>query len=250
MKLNILLLLFITSSSFAQINDSVTVINSKTVVNKTKWYKSKVFKASIAPAILIGWGVSTIHGNGLYSSFDAYRDIHKLGFKRTHIDDYLIWVPYIELVTLNLLKIKCQNDFINTGILILKTELIMTAISFPVKYLTHIQRPDSVPPAQFESFPSGHTTQAFAAASIIHREFRYKSPWYGIGAYTIATAVAAFRMLNNRHWESDVFAGAGIGILSAHIAYLTHRYKWGRKGTCLIPSYGNGGFGIYFAAKF
>jgi membrane-associated phospholipid phosphatase len=67
------------------------------------------------------------------------------------------------------------------------------------------------------------------AASIVHTEFRDKSPWYGIGAYTIAASVAALRMINNKHWQSDVFAGAGFGILSAHLAYLSHRNRWGRK---------------------
>ena len=36
-------------------------------------------------------------------------------------------------------------------------------------------------------------------------------------------------MINNKHWEADVVAGAGFGILSAHLAYLTHRYRWGHR---------------------
>ncbi|HET6542449.1 MAG TPA: phosphatase PAP2 family protein, partial [Chryseolinea sp.] len=50
------------------------------------------------------------------------------------------------------------------------------------------------------------------------------------------------RILNNRHWVSDVLAGAGIGILSTNIAYLTHRYKWKNKPSQLtvIPSYTTG----------
>ena len=101
----------------------------------------------------------------------------------------------------------------------------MLASVFAVKNLTNITRPDGTATA----FPSGHTAQAFLAASIVHTEFRDKSQWYGIGAYTIATSVAAYRMINNKHWQSDVVAGAGFGILSAHLAYLTHRNRWGRK---------------------
>ena len=52
-------------------------------------------------------------------------------------------------------------------------------------------------------------------------------------------------MLNNRHWESDVFAGAGFGILSAHLAYLSHRNRWGRQphlvGLNVAPAYFAGG---------
>ncbi|MBC7446934.1 MAG: phosphatase PAP2 family protein [Hymenobacteraceae bacterium] len=97
---------------------------------------------------------------------------------------------------------------------------------FAVKSLTHVTRPDGSTP---NSFPSGHTAQAFLAASIVHTELRDKSQWYGIGAYTLATSVGVLRMVNDRHWESDVVAGAGFGILSAHLAYLSHRHRWGRK---------------------
>ena len=119
-----------------------------------------------------------------------------------------------------------------------------------MKYNIGIERPDSTMPAQFQSFPSWHTAQAFAAASIVHKEFRHKSQWYGIGAYTIATAVGAFRMLNNRHWELYVFAGAGVGILSAHIAYLTHKYKWGRKFQgSVMPIYNYRSLGLSMSLK-
>ena len=63
---------------------------------------------------------------------------------------------------------------------------------------------------------------------------------------TIATSVAALRMINDKHWQSDVVAGAGFGILSAHLAYLTHRNRWGRKphyldGTSFMPTWLPGG---------
>jgi hypothetical protein len=93
------------------------------------------------------------------------------------------------------------------------------------------------------------TAQGFLAASIVHTEFRDKSQWYGIGAYTIATSVAALRMINDKHWQSDVVAGAGFGILSAHLAYLSHRNRWGRKSIGrdigMTPAYfGNGASGL------
>jgi membrane-associated phospholipid phosphatase len=80
---------------------------------------------------------------------------------------------------------------------------------------------------------------------------RDKSQWYGIGAYTIATGVGALRMINTKHWQSDVVAGAGFGILSAHMAYLTHRNRWGRKprlpeGMTLTPTLYGGATGLCF----
>jgi hypothetical protein len=240
----------IINSGIAQTDSIHTVTQTAPVKEKKKWYKRNAFQAFIVPAVLIGYGVSTIQNHGFYSSYEVKADLKEAfpNFGRTHIDDYLIYAPYVELVALNLLKIKCKNDFLNTSLLIIKTELIMTAIVFPLKSITHIQRPDS---SDYKSFPSGHTAAAFAAASIVHREYKDKSIWYGVGAYTVAAAVGAFRMLNNKHWESDVFAGAGIGILSAHIAYLTHQNRWGRQCTSwsMVPFRSNGATGFALSIK-
>ena len=129
----------------------------------------------------------------------------------------------------------------------------MLASTFAVKYLAHETRPNG---ADNLSFPSGHTAQAFLAASIVHTEFRDKSQWYGVGAYTIATSVAALRMINDKHWQSDVVAGAGFGILSAHLAYLSHRNRWGRKpigrDVGLVPTWspaGGTGFSLTWRPK-
>lgn len=225
--------------------DPLSIVQDSVVTQgdslKQKWYNRRIVKSSIFPLALIGYGVSVMKDNGLYSSYDAKRDIRKVfGSYRSPIDDYLIWAPYAELGLLNLFKIRCKTDAINTSLLILKSELIMTAIVFPLKQFSNQLRPDS---SNYHSFPSGHTANAFVAASVVHKEYRHLSPWYGVGAYTIATSVAVFRMINNKHWQSDVIAGAGIGLLATHIAYTTHRYRWGRKDVCFVPTIGNGHYG-------
>ncbi|MBX0291267.1 phosphatase PAP2 family protein [Hymenobacter sp. HSC-4F20] len=210
---------------------------------KLPWYKSKLVKATIIPAVLIGYGAYTFNGGGLYTNQEANRDIHQLfPTFRTRADDILIFVPYAELGLVALAGVESRNDRINTGLVVLKSEIIMLTTVFALKNLTRETRPDG---SDNLSFPSGHTAQAFLAASIVHNEFRDKSPWYGIGAYTIATSVAALRMINNKHWQSDVVAGAGFGILSAHLGYLTHRNRWGRKprlpqGMSFTPTWQSG----------
>ena len=190
------------------------------------WYQSKVFRAAVVPAVLIGYGISVVDDHGFYSSYDARRDIRR-NFPNfnSHLDDYMQWAPYLELGAVLAFGTESRNDRVNLALILAKSEAIMLSSVFIVKTLTRHERPDG---SDFRSFPSGHTAQAFLAASIVHTELRDKSQWYGIGAYTIATTVGAFRMLNNKHWEADVFAGAGFGILSAHLAYLTHRHRWGR----------------------
>src|SRR5690606_12592419 len=53
----------------------------------------------------------------------------------------------------------------------------------------------------------------------LHKEYGLVNPAYSIGAYSAATFTALGRNLNNRHWISDVLAGAGIGILSSELGY-------------------------------
>lgn len=68
----------------------------------------------------------------------------------------------------------------------------------------------------YQSFPSGHTTAAFAAAAAVSAE---TSKWYpgatyffiGPVLYGGAAAVGLSRMYNNRHWASDVILGAALG---------------------------------------
>jgi membrane-associated phospholipid phosphatase len=63
-----------------------------------------------------------------------------------------------------------------------------------------------------ESFPSGHTTAAFAAAQV----FSDRTPpgeWgWRVLAYGLATATAYARVKDNVHWTSDVVAGAALGM--------------------------------------
>ena len=58
------------------------------------------------------------------------------------------------------------------------------------------------------------------AATMLHKEYGPRSPWYSIAGYSMATVTGVSRMLNNKHWFSDVLVGAGIGILSVELGYL------------------------------
>jgi membrane-associated phospholipid phosphatase len=60
-----------------------------------------------------------------------------------------------------------------------------------------------------DSFSSGHTTEAFALASVITEH--YNAAWVQVTSYGLASAVGYARLNNNRHWPSDVLAGATIG---------------------------------------
>lgn len=92
---------------------------------------------------------------------------------------------------------------------------IMTITVRGVKYIVNRQRPNG----GNHSFPSGHTATAFMTATLLHKEYGWRSPWFSIGGYTVAAVTGVSRMMNNAHWMSDVVAGAAIGIGSVHLGY-------------------------------
>ena len=85
-----------------------------------------------------------------------------------------------------------------------------------LKYGVAKERPDT---HGRTSFPSGHTYFAFSGAELLRREYGRDYPWVAVAGYAVASFVGAMRVYNNRHWISDVAAGAGIGILSVSTVY-------------------------------
>lgn len=72
--------------------------------------------------------------------------------------------------------------------------------------------------SDYRSFPSGHTTAAFAFASVVTAETGHwwpNSRWpIGVLTYGMATLTGASRIYNYQHWASDVLTGAAIGTLT------------------------------------
>jgi len=179
------------------------------------------------------------------------RQEHFGNFK-TNVDDYMIFAPIAAVYTLNALGLKGKNNFGNRTALFLKSEALMLGLTGSIKRLAGEPRPDR--PYERNSFPSGHTAQAFMAATFLHKEYGEDHPIISVLAYGAATSVGAMRILNDRHWISDVFAGAGIGILSTNLVYATHQYKWGRRNTktslLVMPTYSSGAYGMSAALHF
>jgi membrane-associated phospholipid phosphatase len=62
----------------------------------------------------------------------------------------------------------------------------------------------------YNSMPSGHTTAAFAISTVLAE--RINTVWARIGFYGLATATGLARIRNDKHWTSDVFVGAMLGL--------------------------------------
>lgn len=174
-------------------------------------------KKLIIPAVLIGYGFAQFIIDPIVDlNLKVKDEITRRVTTQWHIDNYSQYAPAGAVYALNLLGIKGKHNFLDRSI-ILATSAVVVGISVTgIKALTHIQRPDG---SSFDAFPSGHTATAFACAEFLYQEYKGKSVWYGIAGYTIATGTGFLRMYNNRHWLTDVVAGAGFGILSTKIAY-------------------------------
>jgi membrane-associated phospholipid phosphatase len=94
---------------------------------------------------------------------------------------------------------------------------VNAALTSTIKLLVNRRRPGGGQ----RSFPSGHTSTAFAAASLIDAN---QGGALGVSAYGLAGLTGYSRMEARRHYPSDVLAGAAIGILSAQV--LDHLH-WG-----------------------
>jgi membrane-associated phospholipid phosphatase len=96
------------------------------------------------------------------------------------------------------------------------------------------------------SFPSGHTTVAFAAATVYALEYANKT-WVPIFAYTAASLIGFSRITENKHWATDVLAGAALGYLTGkQVVNNYHRYaklrapKQRRASTTFSLGFSNG----------
>jgi len=107
----------------------------------------------------------------------------------------------------------------------------MTIVTQSLKYAVNRTRPDG----GARSFPSGHTATAFLSVTMLHKEYGWRNPWWSIGGYTVAALTGVSRVLNNRHWMSDVAAGAAIGIGSVHLGYFLSDLIF--KGKHINPAY-------------
>ncbi|MDO8446527.1 MAG: phosphatase PAP2 family protein [Deltaproteobacteria bacterium] len=99
------------------------------------------------------------------------------------------------------------------------------------------------------SFPSGHTTSAFSIASVFADE--YDEPWVDVTAYGLASAVALQRVYDDKHWASDVFAGAVLGtVVGKSVVYLHKDKKAGNVYLVPITIPSEGKYGMVAVFRF
>jgi membrane-associated phospholipid phosphatase len=92
---------------------------------------------------------------------------------------------------------------------IVRAQVLSQVLVQGIKFTVRRERPDG---SNRQSFPSGHSSSAFATATVLNRHYGWK---IGVPAYALGSYVALARMSWNRHHATDVVMGAGMGIASA-----------------------------------
>jgi membrane-associated phospholipid phosphatase len=226
------------------------------IVGQNHDHDSTFHKASLAhyiiPAVLIGGGIAINNQDFKNKQINWHNENYK-DFS-TKADDFLQLAPHAAVFGLDWIGVKSKHDFKDKVGLMLTGGIIMLGTVNALKYTTDQIRPDG---SSANSFPSGHTANAFFGATILAKEYSDKSILIAIGGYSVATATGALRMLNNRHWASDVLVGAGIGIVSGEVAYIVYPWlkeKLGGKGknksVVFMPTYNGNTMGANLVIGF
>lgn len=171
----------------------------------------------IVPGTLIGVGIIGLESDWLqFQNKEIREELQENIDRKLTIDDFTQYTPMVATYGLNLCGIKGRHGYGELTIILGTAYALMGATVYSMKSITKVERPDG---SSKNSFPSGHTATAFMGAELLRREYWDVSPWIGIAGYAVAAGTGFFRMYNNRHWLTDVIAGAGIGILSVQAAY-------------------------------
>lgn len=218
------LIVFLSASAgcFAQADTSRVVTDSlvsdttfstpKKMTFLDKLPHGKLFNSTYIGVPLIIGGLIEKHQD---TKFRKLRNDFMPRFHRT-LDNYTQFAPAAVMVGMKAAGVESRSSW---GRMLLSDAFSVALMAGTVQGLknaTNVMRPDG---SDNHSFPSGHTATAFMTATMLNKEYGYKSPWIGVGAYSVATATGLMRMANNKHWLSDVMVGAGIGIMATEFGY-------------------------------
>jgi membrane-associated phospholipid phosphatase len=172
--------------------------------------KKHIFNKEILPVSLITVGSALNYSNFRYFVREKIGNTTNI-----RLDNYIQYAPIAEVYIADIAGLKHENTVWNQTKYMAISEIITSAIVQSIKFITKVRRPNG----GSYSFPSGHTSNAFSSATVLYLEFRRDNLPVALSGYGFSTATGILRITNNRHWISDVLAGAGIGILVTNLVY-------------------------------
>jgi membrane-associated phospholipid phosphatase len=218
--------------------DSKAIVTAPFHWNQKDWIKFGVITSSVAATVLVDRPVAEFS--------QKYRSTELDHFSANFLEPFDVKYSFLLMGGFMAHGLLAKNTkSTSTGLLLLESySLAMIFVRIP-KNLIGRKRPDAWPPStpfnwdgpfRGVSFPSGHTTASFAIASVIANQYR-DHKWVPITAYSVATLAGLSRIYENRHWLSDVIAGAAIGTLVGNL--VSHRTS---NSKLSLTPFGNGNF--------
>lgn len=200
------------------------------LLSPTEQPASYAMYAGLATTVLL----TTFLEDGLiHSTQKEFQEDNKLHSLKDPIELMGRWVPNLVYITgMGLYAYSTdQKEYYQNAEIMFKATGYASLLTLVLKHSIRQQRPNSKDNA---SFPSGHTTTAFAFASVVADNH---SLFYGIPAYILAGLVAMERMDEGAHYLHDVFAGATIGTMyGIGISRLIKRKK-SLKNVTILPDF-------------
>jgi len=209
-----------------------------------------LWRKSLTPVLLIGAGAAI--SNSRFEK-QLQHDIRRMTGPDFHfpIDDYTQYAPTAGLFMAALLGAEGKNHWFDQAKYGLMANVANFLVTHGLKRIIKKPRPYG----GNHAIPSGHTSFAFTNAALLYKEYEQTYPWLAYSGYALATTSGTFRILNNKHWLSDVLVGAGLGILITELVYHFEPFKAvnpfeEKKGITLLPSFTENHAGIYLAVRF
>ena len=143
------------------------------------------------------------------------------------IGDALRFVPLASAFVLKAAGVDGESSWERLVINSAASVAISSGVTWGLKKCVDRRRPDGT---DNNSFPSGHTTIAFAGATVLCKEYWHSHKWICVAGYGVAALTAADRIRRNRHHWDDVAAGAAIGIGGTMLGYFLSDLITGNKG--------------------
>jgi hypothetical protein len=197
-KIIFALALLLSLKGTAQQKDSIPYLNKEDKLT---------YKQFVIPAVLISGGLLM---KNTPMNTNLQNDFRKVLGENFHnkIDNFIQYEALLQIYGGWHLGLKPKNNALRQTINIVVSNAIMGGIVQSMKFSIKELRPDGTDEL---SFPSGHTATAFTNASVLFYEYKEANIWYASSGYLFAAATGFLRIANNKHYTSDVLAGAGIG---------------------------------------
>lgn len=203
-------------------------------------------KSVDAPSLLL-WSSGLLATWALQSQNQQIRDQwgdHKiLSAETSHLGD--IYVRYGGNASIALIQLFFDTE---NGLHHTRALLFTGVLTQGLKMSTNEERPDG---SDHYSFPSGHTSSAFATATSLSYSYGWRA---GIPAYSMAALTGLSRIADNKHWASDVIAGAFLGIIWGRATYHPEKSWQEQESTSSqsswLPAWEEGQFTLQYSRYF